>query len=258
MPRRANNVLQELVVLHLETGVQALAPSTGTIACAANAAAADGDTVTIGDGMNPAVVYEYDKSANGVGAGHITWAAGTTAASNATALAALIATNQPGLGVVDDLAGNLTITHKWPGAGGNVTITKSGAVVTTVTGLVNGSDAAVSATTTEKFHENFTRDFRVDSVEYINYKGFVQDASNFWAIALKNGSTVVAQWSTQSGLTPAQGTLTAGVPVQLVLSGTDANLVLAATNVFSVVLTKSGTPAPLPPGRVTVHGHYVS
>ncbi len=254
-PRRPS-IVQEQVVLSLETGIQALAPATGTILCAANTAAADGDIVTIGDGMNPAVTYEYDKTANGVTAGRITWPVGTTAASNATALAVLIAANQPGLTVVDDLAGTLTLTHKWPGAGGNVTITKTGAVVTTVTGMSGGSDAATAATSgAMAFHANATRDLRVESVEYVNKTGFVQDASNFWTVALKKGSTVVASWSTA---TAAQGTITAGTPVSLVLNTTDANLVFAAATILSVVLTKTGSPAPLPAGRVNVHGHYVS
>lgn len=252
---RAHSPWAEQVTVHTETGNQALASATGTILCAANTAAADGDIVTIGDGMNPSVSYEYDKSSNGVTAGRVSWAVGTTAASNATALAALIATNQPGFTIVDDLAGTLTLTHKWPGAGGNVTITKTGAVVTTVTGMSGGSSAAVTATATQKFHTNATRIFRVDSVEYLNPTGFVQDTTNFWTVSLKNGSTTVASWSTQ---TSAQGTIAPATPVQLVLSATDANLVFAAGDIFSAVMTKTASPAPLPPGRLTVHGHYVS
>ncbi len=255
MNLRAHSPWSEQVVIPLETAIQAMAPSAGTIVCAANSAAADGDIVTIGDGINPAVTYEYDKGSDGVTAGRVSWAVGTTAASNATALAALIATNQPTLTVVDGLAGTLTLTHKWPGVGGNVTITKTGAVVTTVTGMTGGSGPTLIATAAQKFHTHATRTFRVESVEYILPAGFVADSSNYWTVALKNGSTVVASWST---LTSAQGTITAGTPVQLVLSTTDANLVFAAGDIVSAVLTKTASALPLPPGRITVHGHYVS
>ena len=255
LPRKFNDRYQERCPFSLEVGTQAMAPATGTIACASNASAADGDSVTIGDGMNPAVVYEYDKSSNGVSVGHVTWAVGTTAASNSTALAALIATNQPGLTVVDDLAGNLTLTHKWPGAGGNVTITKSGAVVSAVTGMAGGASAtAIAATTTLKARKFEDRAFRVEHATWLPYGTMTQDAANYWTIALKNGSTVVASWST---LTGSEGTLTGGTHAEMTLSATDANLVFAAADIATLVLTKTGSPAPLPAGLLTVHGRYV-
>lgn len=255
MALRPQTVYQEQFVLAHDTALQAIAPAVGTITTAANAAAADGDTITIADGINAPVVYEYDKTANGVTGGRVNWPVGTTAASLATALAELIVANQPTLSVSDNLAGVLTVTHKWPGAGGNVTITKSGNAVTTVTGFSGGSTGESAATATQKFYTNPTRTGRVESVEFHLPAGFAANADNWWTIALKNGSTTIASWSTRS---TAQGAITAGVPVSLVLSATDANAVFAPGDVLSVVLTKTGTPNPLPPGHLTAHGHYVS
>jgi hypothetical protein len=317
-------------------------PATGTVLCDTNANGGDGDTLTISDGINPAVVYEYDKSSNGVAAGHIQQAAGTTAASNATALRTLILANQPDLTVTDDLAGTLTITHKINGTFANIVITKTGTVYKTVTGMAGGVDSAdldgvthgrkqvnvssdttaadvaarlrtailavfgsltvtdnadgtltvahnwlgtggnvamtenvanagflvvgltggtnaamaatVGATTTQKFCK-VPRIYRVDDVEWLTPTTVTQDAANYWDIELMNGSTSVAKWST---LTSAQGTITGGTGVTLVNSATDASLVFAAGDTMSLVLTKHGSPAALPPGRLTVHGHYVS
>ena len=119
--------------------------ASGTITCDTDANAADADIVTISDGINAAVVYEYDKSSNGVTAGRITVAAGTTAASNATALAALIALHQPDLTVADDLAGVLTLTQKFAGTFANITITHTaGGFVASATGLTGGVNPAAA------------------------------------------------------------------------------------------------------------------
>jgi hypothetical protein len=245
---------QESHSLTIESLAQALAPATGTITCATNTASADGDIVTISDGMNPAVTYEYDKSANGVTSGRVAIAAGTTAASNATALAALIATNQPAFTIVDDLAGTLTLTHKWPGVGGNITITKTGAFAAAVTGMAGGSSGAVAATAVQKAPK-LPRTFRVSNVQLLVPAGFAADASNYWTIALKNGATVVASWST---LGTAEGALTAATPVAMTNSATDANLVFASGDTPSLVMTKTGSPAALPLTRIDVHGEFVS
>jgi hypothetical protein len=97
------------------------------------------------------------------------------------------------------------------------------------------------------------RRFRIDRVMYINQTGLAQDATNFFAIKLMNGATVMASWSTETG---QQGTLTADTFVQLVNSGTDANLVAAADDVLSVQFDESGT-ATLPAGRLVIEGRYV-
>lgn len=114
--------------------------------------------------------------------------------------------------------------------------------------------ASVAATTTVKFAKVKNRKFRVDSVQYINPTGFVQDPANYWAVTLNNGATVAASWST---LTGAQGTIAANTFVEVVPSATDANLVFSDADVMSVVMTKTGAPAALPAGRLLVHGRYV-
>lgn len=261
--RRKNQFLAEPAQIHCESGVQAIASTSpvaaaGSITVDTNANMADGDTVTLDDGFRK-VTYEYDKTANGVAAGNVNWAAGAgTAAQSAATLKTAINANQTAFTVTDNLNGTLTITHKWPGVGGNVTWTKSSASALAVTGMSGGTDAAmaatVAATTTQKFCK-VPRIFAVDTVEWLTPTTVTQDAANYWTIALKNGSTVVASWST---LTGAQGTITGGTGVTLVNSATEANLVFAAGDTMSLVMTKTGSPSPLPPGRMTVHGHYVS
>lgn len=312
--------------------------ASGTILCDTDANGGDGDTLTISDGINAPVVYEYDKSSNGVTAGRVQQAAGTTAASNATALKALIEANQPALTVTDDLAGTLTLTHKFPGVFANVTITETGTVYQTVTGMAGGVDAvaiggvvhgrkqvdvsadvtaadvaarlrtailavmpslsvtdnadgtlslsnkvagtAANVTITENVANAgflvtgmsggadadttgatlavklFTaqRRFRVDKVEYVNPTGFVQDAANYWTIAIKKDATVMAQWSC---LTGAEGTIAANTPVALTLSATALNQVADKDAVISLALTKVAGAANLPAGRIFVHGRYV-
>ncbi len=134
-PITADNTTEQFTLAgHLfETGfgpVRVIA--VGTIVCDTNAAASDGDTVTVGDGSTT-VIFEYDKAADGVTGGRTSWAAGTTAASNATALKLLIEAAFPTtLTVTDNLAGTLTITPVTQYAG-NVPITKSGNVCSSVT-----------------------------------------------------------------------------------------------------------------------------
>lgn len=246
------------------------AAATGLITCVSNANMADTDFITIGDGMNPAVVYEYDKAGDGVTGGRATWAvaggAGGAADVAATLRTAILA-NQPGLSVTDNLDGTLSIAHKWPGTGGNVTITENVANAGfLVSGLSGGAAASMTAitanvvahaaTTTRKLM-TAQRKMRIDKVEYINPTGLAGHSSNYWEIALKKGSTVMAQWSTDSDVA-GQGTLTANAVVNLVLSGTDANLVADVADVLSLVLTKVSSAANLPAGRIIVHGRYVS
>src|SRR3990167_10012911 len=100
IPRRPNDLEQESSSFSFEAPGVAAVAATGTILCTTDAAAADGDTVTVGDGINPAITFEYDKSANGVAGTNTVWAAGTTAASNATALRLLILAKFPSLSVV--------------------------------------------------------------------------------------------------------------------------------------------------------------
>lgn len=241
------------------SGFTAAVAASGTVTCGSDAAAADGNSVTIGDGLTPAKVYEYDKSSNGVAGTNISWAAGTTAASNATALRLLILANQPGLSVVDNLAGVLTITHKWPGLGGNVTITKSGAgAVSAVTGLSGGLSAVattITADTTVKLHKVKGRSLHVTRVHINLPAGLVQSATDYANIKLlKGASTVVANWSTQ--LTTGNGTLTADTPTELVLTATVANQYLADGDQLSLFIDVTGTPT-VPSGRIVVEGFEI-
>ncbi len=231
--------------------------ASGTITCGTDAAATDGNSVTVGDGIKSAVTFEYDKSSNGVAGSNTSWAAGTTAASNATALAILIAAAFPSLTVVDGLAGVLTLTHKWPGVGGNVTITKSGSgAVSAVTGLTGGAaDDTTGATLAIKLL-TADRKFRVEKVEDINPTGLAGHASNYWEIALKKGTTVMAQWSTDSDVVD-QGTITANTPHDLVLHATAANHDADVGDVLSLALTKVASAANLPPGRIALHIVYL-
>ncbi len=270
LTRRQNDTWSEFVAIHCESGVQALASTsptaaTCTVTVDTNANMADGNIVTINSGIRKQV-YEYDKSANGVTvptAGSVppraTWAAGAgTAAQSATTLATAIAAWQPELTVVDNGDGTLTLTTRILGAVGNNTNSCTAVGVLAITNFTGGTDpalaATVAATTTQKFCK-VPRDCRVESVQWLTQTTVTQDASNYWDIELKDGSTSVAKWST---LTTAQGTITGGTGVTLVNSGTDASLVFAAGDTMSLVLTKHGSPAALPPGRLTVHGHYVS
>lgn len=114
--------------------------------------------------------------------------------------------------------------------------------------------AQVTQDTTIKFFKNHSgRKFRVDKIHYNNPTGLVADVTNYFAIQVKNGSTVVGSWST---LTGAQGALAAGTTVDLVLNSTDANLVLAAGDELSLLLDETGTQT-LPAGRVQVWGRLL-
>ncbi len=105
------------------------ASPTATIVCDTNANMADGDTVTINDGINSAYVYEYDKAADGVTGGHHVWAAGTTAATVAANLATIINATQVNVtAVANVVSGTVTVTTTY----GNLTTTKSSSSAMTV------------------------------------------------------------------------------------------------------------------------------
>lgn len=121
---------------------QVLARATGSITCIAKASYVDGETHTIGDGMNPAVVYEFDPANNGVTAGRVqvNISTDTTAAQVAARLRTAILANQPALDVVDNADGTLSLTHRWAGSGGNITMSDTVANAGhTSTGLSGGA-----------------------------------------------------------------------------------------------------------------------
>lgn len=113
--------------------------------------------------------------------------------------------------------------------------------------------AVTSDTTTKEFKTRTDRSFRIDRVELYNATGLLADASNFFNIKLKNGSTVLANWSTDAA---AQGTLTADTFLAMVLNATESNLILAPGTTLSLELDETGT-ASLPAGFLIVHGRYL-
>lgn len=113
---------------------------------------------------------------------------------------------------------------------------------------------AISATVTLGL-TTVDRTFRVKRVEIVVDSTYTADPANFYAFTLIHGggSTVAASFSTQ---TSAQGAITAGVPVTMVLNATDASRVCAALDTLSLVATKNGTAANITP-RIVLHGTYV-
>lgn len=257
MTRRQNQVYQERLLLSADFSSAVLKNATATITCVSNANMADTDFVTISDGFR-SVIYEYDKSANGVTAGRVSWAAGaSTAADVAATLRTAILANQPAISVVDNLDGTLSLTHKLAHTLTNVAITENvanaGFLVSGFTGG-QGLGSGISATTTVKRWKTLGRAFAFDRGVLEVPAGFVQDASNFWTIAVKNGSTTVASWSTQT--TTGQGTITADTPVDLV-NAAAASLAFAAADTLTLVATKTGTPADFPTASLVIEGRYL-
>lgn len=233
------------------------APASCTITVDTNANMTDGNTVTIDDGDRK-VVYEYDKSANGVAAGNVSWAAGAgTAAQSAATLKTAINGQHTGLTVTDNLDGTLTLTNKWPGAASNAAgNAKSSASALAITAWAGGADEVHGTAATKTLPlMTLKQGTRFDAIEILNATGFVGDASNYWTLAFKIGARTVASWSTQ---TAAQGTITGGTAAAMIMSGTDANLVGAAGEALTLVLTKTGTPSAFPPGRIVAHGRQVT
>lgn len=117
----------------------------------------------------------------------------------------------------------------------------------------------IAATATQRM-PNIARDFKIDSVQFSLPAGFVANATAYWTVALKNGSTTVASWSTQTtgGSPGGQGTITANTPVAMTLNATDANLVFAAGATPTLVITKTGAAGNLTAGTLHVHGKFVS
>lgn len=113
---------------------------------------------------------------------------------------------------------------------------------------------AVTADTLTKEWVNGTgRRFKVNKVNYRNPTGLVQDTTNYYIITLKQGSVVVATWST---LTGAQGTLAADTEVALTLSSTAADLIVEDGEGLSLNLDVHGSQT-LPIGRMTVSGEWL-
>src|SRR5690349_10882343 len=111
-------------------------------------------------------------------------------------------------------------------------------------------DHALASATTVVKQFTIQRAARVLKVEYVNPTGYTQDAANYYTLEVRKGATVIASWSLQTG---AQGTIAADTLVNLVLSATDANRVLAAGDRLDIALVKTAAAANLPAGRFIVH-----
>ena len=99
-----------------------------------------------------------------------------------------------------------------------------------------------------------TKKFLVTSVKYLNVDGLAQDATNFFDVQLKNGATVLANWSTET--TVGEGTLTADTWVDMTLSAVDGELILDIGDELLLNLAEDGTTT-LPAGRIQIEGHYL-
>lgn len=97
-----------------------------------------------------------------------------------------------------------------------------------------------------------SRKFRLDRVRYVNPTGLAADATDFFNLQLNNGTTLMANWSTEDG---EEGALTADTFVDFT-NAADANLVADAGDVLSIEFEEDGT-ATLPPGRLQIEGRYL-
>lgn len=79
-------------------------------------------------------------------------------------------------------------------------------------------------------------------------------ATDYWVFQIKNSSTVMASWSTQTTGGGGNGTLTANTPVEMVLAGTDAALSAFAGNTITIVVTKVGAPSAAPAFNILPEG----
>lgn len=156
-------------VVELTDGVAA----TGTVTLVTNANMTDGDYITIDDGYNTPVLYEYDKSDNGVTAGRVSVEVGgaTTAAQVAAQFAAAITANQPLLNVIDNADGTLTINHTVVGTVGNNAMTENathaGVLVSGLASGVNPTGAVAELPADAEVHL-FIVELRLESMDVPN------------------------------------------------------------------------------------------
>lgn len=100
-----------------------------------------------------------------------------------------------------------------------------------------------------------TRAGRITRAYYVNPTGLAEDATNFFAVQLLKGATVVASYSTDSA-GAGTNSIAADTFTELTLSATDADRVFAAGDDLSFKADEGGT-ATLPPGRLIVEGYYL-
>lgn len=97
------------------------------------------------------------------------------------------------------------------------------------------------------------RTFRIERVYYNNPTGLAADPTNFFEVRILNNAVEAAVHSTETG---QEGALVADTPVDLALSATDVNLVVAAGDSIDLDLVLGGTQT-LPAGDGFVEGRYV-
>lgn len=113
--------------------------------------------------------------------------------------------------------------------------------------------AITANTSTKEFKVRPDRFFVVEKARLYDFTGLAASGVNYVAIKLKNGATVLATWSTQTG---QQGTITADTWLNMVLNGTPANLVLAPDADLTLEFTVTGAPT-LPAGKILLEGRYI-
>lgn len=94
------------------------------------------------------------------------------------------------------------------------------------------------------------RQLKVERVRYINPTGLAEDASNYFAISVKNGSTVVAGPLSTDSAGAGTNSIAADTFTAITVA-TDGSEVLDAGDVLSVLFDETGT-ATLPAGRVVI------
>lgn len=117
--------------------------------------------------------------------------------------------------------------------------------------------AALTADTTVKLYKVPTgRTAKLRQAQYVNPTGLVAHADNWFEVAVKNGSTKAAAWSSDAGGVginggASEGTIPVDDPVELTFATAGADRVFTAGEVVSAVFDETGT-ATLPAGRLTV------
>lgn len=114
---------------------------------------------------------------------------------------------------------------------------------------------ALTATTADKYFR-VPRKARLERVTYFNKTGLAASATDYFAIQIKNGSTVCASWSTQTTGAGGQGELVADTPTTVPLSATATNLIFAAGDIVSFAAVETGT-ATLPAGHIVAELLYL-
>ena len=101
-----------------------------------------------------------------------------------------------------------------------------------------------------------TRRVKITRVKYVNKTGLAEHAANFATLQVKNGATVVASWTTDSGSSASDVSIPADTFIELTLATDDADLIFAAGDVLSFVVAEAGTTT-VPAGRVVIEGIYI-